>query len=482
MKAFTITQNTSFLTAASILQKVISFVYFTIIARVIGVENTGVYFFAITFTTIFTVVADFGMGPVLTREVARYPDRSEQYLHTAFWSKVMFGVISYGLVIFFINILDYPFLTKLLVSVSGITMFFDNLHAAFYSVFRARKNLIYESICIVGSQAITLLVGSLALFNHWPLYWLILAYTIPAFLNFIFSAFSLKKIYGLVYRCSFNFNIFKMFLGFALPFALAGIIGRLYSYSDSLLMSKMLSAQELGWWSVPYKISFAFQFVPVALSASVYPVMSELFLTQKEKIGDLFLKSWRYLFTIVFPISFGLIALATPIIIKLYKPQFAPAIPVLRILLVSLIFGYLSFITGATLNASNRQKTQTSLLAFALFINILANLLLLPKIGIMGAAYAALLSNIILSIGGFWFCRHLISIDLNVLFKYFNQTFWPAVLMALLAFYLSTKINFLLIIPLAAVFYGVLLFMVGGIDKNLIVKFYQKLLDSKKVI
>lgn len=482
MRAFTITQNTSFLTAASILQKVISFFYFTIIARVIGVENTGVYFFAITFTTIFTVVADFGMGPVLTREVARYPDKTEQYLHTAFWSKVMFGVVSYGLVIFFVNILNYSPLIKLLVSISGITMFFDNLHAAFYSVFRARKNLIYESFGIVFSQAITLVVGSLALFNHWHLYWLILAYTIPAFLNFIFSSYFLKKIYSLTYRLSFDYSVFKMFIGFAVPFALAGIIGRLYSYSDSLLMSKMLSSQELGWWSVPYKITFAFQFVPVALSASVYPVMSELFLTQKDKIGYLFLKSWRYLFTIVFPISFGLIALATPVIIKLYKPQFAPAIPVLRILLISLIFGYLSFITGATLNASNRQKTQTSLLAFALVANILANLILLPKIGIMGAAYSALLSNVILSVGGFLFCRSSISLDFRLLFKYFNQTFWPAIFMAIMAFYLSTKISFLIIIPLAAIMYGTLLFIFGGIDKALILKFYRKLLDSKKVV
>src|SRR3989344_4850127 len=113
--SYTVTQNTSFLTAASVLQKVISFVYFTFVARLIGVENTGVYFFAITFTTIFTVVADFGMGPVLTREAARYPDSSERYLNTVFWSKVFFGLAAYLLVVFFINIFNYPPVTKLLV-------------------------------------------------------------------------------------------------------------------------------------------------------------------------------------------------------------------------------------------------------------------------------------------------------------------------------------------------------------------------------
>src|SRR3989339_783155 len=184
MGSFTITQNTSFLTAASILQKVISFFYFTIIARVIGVENTGVYFFAITFTTIFTVVADFGMGPVLTREVARYPEKTDQYLHTAFWSKMMFGVASYILILFFVNIFNY------------------------------------ESIGVVFSQAITLIVGTLALYNHWHLYWLILAYTIPAFLNFIFSAYFLRKVYNLVYHWSFDYGVFKMFLSFAIPYAL----------------------------------------------------------------------------------------------------------------------------------------------------------------------------------------------------------------------------------------------------------------------
>jgi O-antigen/teichoic acid export membrane protein len=84
--SYTVAQNTSFLTIASVLQKVISFFYFIFVARMIQVEHTGVYFFAITFTTIFTVVADFGMGPVLTRETARFPDRAQSYFNTVFWT------------------------------------------------------------------------------------------------------------------------------------------------------------------------------------------------------------------------------------------------------------------------------------------------------------------------------------------------------------------------------------------------------------
>ena len=479
MKSFTVTQNTSFLTTASIVQKIISFVYFTFVARLIGVENTGVYFFAITFTTIFIVVADFGMGSILTREAARFPEESGRYLNIAFWSKVMFGLGAYLLAVFFINFFDYSTLTKQLVYLSGVTMFFDNLAAAFYSVLRARKNLIYESIAMVMAQGTTLLIGSAALFFHAPLYWLILAYTIPSFINVFHGAYFLKRAYGLWVGWHFDTAIFKIFLSLSWPFALAGIISRLYSYSDSILMSKMLTATELGYWSVPYKMTFAFQFLPVAVSTSIYPVMSNLYLNQKEKIGDLFLKSWRYLFAIVFPLTFGLGVLAKPVIVTLYKVQYLPAVPVLQILLVSLIFGFLSFITGATLNATNRQSTQTALLFVVLVVNIISNLILLPKLGIMGAALSALLSNIILCCGGYWFSKKEIMINGWQLLKYFNQTFFPAIVMAICTYLLSQKMYFIFVIPLSVIIYGILLLLSGAVDKVLIIKFYNKIFNKQ---
>ena len=464
--SYSVTQNTSFLTAASILQKVISFVYFTIIARIIGVGNTGQYFFAISFTTIFTVIADFGLGPVLTREVAKYPENSEKYLTTIFWTKMLFGFVSYGLVVIAINLLGYVVELKHLVYLSGITMLFDNLHTAFYSIFRARKNLIYESIGIVGSQLLTLIIGTTALLSHWSLIWLIIAYSIPSGLNVIYISFFLRRVYGLVYRCTFDTAIFKAFLSLAFPFALTGIIARLYAYTDTILISKMLGNEHLGWWSVPYKITFAFQFIPSALSASVYPVMSSLSLINPAKIGELFEKSWKYLFMIVFPLSLGLGVIAKPIILKLYGVSYLPSVSILQILLTSLVFGFLSFITGALLNATNHQKIQTLLFAVALAINVFANLMLLPQFGLTGAAVAALLGNLILCGGGFYFCRRLVPIAGWSLLKSILQTFIPAVIMAMIVYGVTQHVNFIVAIPIGIVVYGALLFVTGILTKN----------------
>jgi len=481
MSSYTVAQNTSFLTAASILQKVISFVYFTIIARVIGVGNTGEYFFAIAFTTIFTVIADFGMGPILTRETAKYPENSEKYLNTVFWTKVLFGLGAYFLVIFFINLLQYPISIRHLVYLSGVTMFFDNLHSAFYSVFRGRKNLIYESIGIVGSQFITLVIGSFALLNHWSLIWLIAAYTIPSCLNALYSGYFALRVYSLRLGLMWSKEIFKTFFLLALPFAIAGIISRLYAYTDSIIISKTLQKEHLGWWSVPYKITFAFQFIPVALSASVFPAMSSLLVADRARIGNLFEKSWRYLFAIVFPLSFGLIALSGPVITKLYTPAYLPAVSVLRILVISLIFGFLSFITGALLNATNHQKIQTALLGLALVVNVILNLLLLPKIGINGAAISALVGNITLWLGGYYFSSKYVKLSHRNIFKYANQALWPALIMAIVVYYLSLKINFIFTIPIGMVVYGILFFLAGGFNVSTIKNIWYKIRPKETI-
>jgi O-antigen/teichoic acid export membrane protein len=473
--AYTVAQNTSFLTVASVLQKIISFGYFILVARLIGVENTGQYFFAISFTTIFTVVADFGFAPVLTRETAKYPERSQDYLTTVFSIKFCFGILTFGLVFLATRLLGYGPALSALIFLSAVTMFFDNLQTSFFSIFRARKNLRYESVVVVLSQFTTMIIGTVSLLNHAPLIWLIGAYTIPSALFVLVSIFVVRRVYQLKLRFHFVPEIARGFARIAWPFALAGILGRLYSYSDSILMSKLLSPTELGYWSVPYKITFAFQFIPVALSASVYPAMSSLTVAEPQKIGQLFTKAWRYLFTLVFPLAFGLMAIAQPVIIKIYGQAYAPAVPVLRILLGSLIFSFLAFITGALLNATNNQSKQTAVIAMVLIINLALNFYAIPHWGILGAAWSAFISNIILATLGLYFSQRYIPIDKKILIKSCLQTLWPAALMAVGIYFLTLRINFFYTIPLGVLCYGGILWFTKVIDRELVTALFAKL-------
>jgi O-antigen/teichoic acid export membrane protein len=59
------------------------------------------------------------------------------------------------------------------------------------------------------------------------------------------------------------------------PFTLAAIFARIYSFADSIILSKLAGDTVVGWYSIAYKITFAFQFVPLALTAALYPKLSQ---------------------------------------------------------------------------------------------------------------------------------------------------------------------------------------------------------------
>ena len=188
MKIINIAKNTSYFTLALILQKIISFGYFIIIARAIGPENLGKYYFAISFTTVFSIFIDIGMSSVLIREVAKYQERAYNYLRNIIGLKLMLSVLSGGIVFILINLMGYPSLTKDLVYLSSLAMVLDSFTLVFFSVSRGFHNLSYESFAVAGYQLITLVLGVTFLKAGFSLRWLMGAVVIASLINFCYAA------------------------------------------------------------------------------------------------------------------------------------------------------------------------------------------------------------------------------------------------------------------------------------------------------
>ena len=394
-------KNTALMMAGSIGQKIISLLYFAIVARTIGVSNTGLYTAALAMSTIFVVFVDLGFTNVFIREAAKEPDKIQTYFSRVLAAKMICGVLSYGALAATLRLLDFEWEFKQLVYISGLTMLFDSFHLTAYGALRAYGNLKYESIALAGSQFLTLVLGSLFLSLRLPLYFLILAFTTASAANAIFAGFVLRRRYGLSLCPSFDRAEIKKLAYLTLPFALAAIFGRIYSYVDVVLLKKLASNAAVGYYSTPSKITFAFQFIPLALIASLYPRFSEYFVRDREKLAQMFAQSLKYLGLIALPLTVGIFILAPDIIVAAFTAEFLPSVLPLRILIISLLFSFISFPIGAFLNATNRQTMQTAITACVLAANITANLLLIPRYGAAGAAAAALLGNLLLGAVGY---------------------------------------------------------------------------------
>ncbi len=470
-----IAKNTTYLTFAYILQKVISFFYFIFIARMLGVDDVGKYTFAISFTTLSAVFIDWGLSQILIRESAKYKEKAQDYLSATLTFRLIASAVVYLLVFigigFFVNLSGYDPITKQLVYLSGIVMILDSFTLGFWSMFRGFQNLKYEAIAVVVNQIIVISVGSIALFLGLPLHFLIIAYVVGSLFNVFFSGISVKKKLNL----SLTFKVDKKLIWFLLklsfPFALLAIFGRIYGYVDQVLLYFLSGEKEIAWYTASYKMIFALQFIPSAFAAAIFPAMSSYFIRSHEKLKDLFDKSMAYLTVLAVPMMFGLASLADRIIKTAYGDEYIPSIIVLQILSIGLIFVFLNFPIGSLLNATDRQKTNTKLVGLTMVINLILNLILIPKFNYLGACIAFLFSHGFLFFAGLFVARKIIPYSKRLLLITFAKTILSGGLMSLAVVLLKPRVHLLISIGIGAAVYFIVMILTKGLDKKDLIEF-----------
>lgn len=229
----------------------------------------------------FLFFVDLGLSSVLIRESAKARERAQEFLSNVLGVKFILSFITYFAVILAINFLGYPPLTRAMVYLSGIVMILDSFHLSFYAVFRGLQNLKYEAVGVIIGQIFTIVVGSVSLFLGLPLYFLIIALICGSAFNFLYSGILLSRKARIIPRFQFDKKIILFLFKIAVPFALAGIFVKVYSYIDSVLLSKLAGDIFVGWWSIAFKITYAFQFIPMAFTASIFPAMAHYFVTDR---------------------------------------------------------------------------------------------------------------------------------------------------------------------------------------------------------
>ena len=469
----TMSHNVRSMTLASVGQKICAFIYFTILARYLGPEDVGKYVFTLSFAAIFVILIDLGLTSVLIREGARHKDRLEKYITTILSIKLPLGVFAYVLMILSVFLLGYGRGVIMMVALAGVTMFFDSMHMTFFGALRANGDLRYESWGMVGSQVASLILGLLCVQFDLPLVCFIGVFTLSSFLNLVFAIHVVRKKLQISCLPRFDRSTFIQVRTIAIPFAVAACAARVYSYVDSIILSKLAGDIAVGIYAIPYKITFAFQFIPLALIAPLYPVFSRLFKENKRELGDHFVQAVRYLAIIVFPLAIGLSVLAQDVIIGIYTVDYADSVLPLRILLVSLLFSFLGFPVGALLNACNRQATQTRIVLGVMLVNIVLNVVYISRFGAVAAASAALVGNMLLTIFGYCVVVRIITIRQVDFFYMLGKIFLTALVMGVLVWWSAETVSsFVRVLPVVGTFamivdfgirsfLGILLYVIG---------------------
>ncbi|MEO5928258.1 MAG: flippase [Patescibacteria group bacterium] len=386
-----VAKNAAWLMLATTGQKVLAFFSFIIVARLSGTDITGAYFYAISITSIFVTFADLGMTPVVIRAISGHREDGDRLLGAAIRAKGLLAPLASLGAMLFALLAGGDATIIATVGIACLVMTADSIHLVIYGALRGKQNLRPEAIgMFIGQSLSAVTAASAAYFKTGPV-GLAVALLLSSVWNVGWSLYQAKRLK--VIAAEPRKSDFRVLAREAIPFGLAGMAVKVYSYVDSLFLKHFHGVTDVGVYAVAYKLTYALQFLPLTFTAALYPALSAAFAKgEKEDVRNTFLGALRLMAAVGFVLTAGVSALAPRIIPLIYGEEFIAAVPALSVLPWVLLPIFMDFPIGALLNASHRAHLKTTAMLCTMVLNILLNLFLVPLFGPVGAAWAGVIS------------------------------------------------------------------------------------------
>ena len=204
---------------------------------------------------------------------------------------------------------------------------------------------------------------------------------------FIF-VISNKAVYSYTKRI-WSFKKLKEILKYGFPLVFAIWSYEILFIADRFILEGMIGSEQLGIYSLAYQVSQIPIFIAIGIRQIWNPIFYE---NMKNKTYDTVNKLVSvYLIFITF-IHVVIILFSKELIVLLVDDRFYAAIPVISIITSGIFFSSLLTISNSFLAYNNKFKTTSKIASFAALLNIVLNIVLIPLVGISGAAFATMIS------------------------------------------------------------------------------------------
>lgn len=368
------------------------------LARYLGPENFGILSYSQSFVFLFTAFAALGLDQIVVKYLVKENDKRDEILGTTFILRIIGFIIMFLFLIFVLHLTNNREITNSIILIIGTSILFQSLNGIdFY--FQSKvlsKYVVYTNIVVIitiGLIKITLIMIKSNLINF------AIVYLIETFLTAIGLLLCYKYNKLSIRKWKYNNIIAKELLRKSWPLIIGSLAAALYMKIDQIMIKEILNEKAVGLYSVSVKLSSIWLFVTVAITQTVFPSLVET----RKKSHKLFLQRLQLLYNLLMKIAIIVSILTTFyadfIVLTLFGEEYAESSKILVFYIWSIVFVFLSNGSWSYYLNENLEKFSSVRLIIGAIINIILNIYLIEIYGLLGAAYATLISY---SISGYF--------------------------------------------------------------------------------
>lgn len=386
--------NTSWVVGEKIIRSIVLLFVGVYVARYLGPEQFGMLSYAMSFVALFSIGATLGLESIVIRELVKDQTQKNQVLGSTFILKLIGSFLVLGIILIVLNFFPQEALITTIIIIITCSLIFKSFDVIEY-YFQAMVQSKYTAIVYFTQLIISSIVKVGFVFIKAPLLWFAGVILFDSFAIAVFLSLSFKMTIGNPVDWRVKKDVIFLMMKDAWPLMLAGLTVTVYMKIDQVMIKNMLDVTQVGFYAAAVRISEAWYFIPTVICSSVFPAI----IKAKQNDVKIYMRRLQELYTLMvwmsIPIAILVTLLGGKIITLLYGVEYAAAAEVLKIHIWASIFVFLGVASSSYLIAENYTKISFFRTFIGMIMNLVLNFFMIPKYGIIGAAWATVIAYIV---------------------------------------------------------------------------------------
>ncbi len=385
-------KNSSLLLIASIINNVMTFILTLFTARYLGAYDFGLISSATSLVGIFGIFCDLGLATYAVREVSRNKSLMSKYFGTVFFLRIIFSVVTCAIYLIFVLASNFTTEGTNVMILFAIYMFFNSLAFCNFSLFQSNEKMEYQTIGnVIYSVSVMLIIVVIILFGC-NVTMVAAGYPIAITLSFIYTVYIVRKHYPR-FKVVLERSFLRELISKGIPFGITSVFTSIYFWIALIILTYTAGSTAVGLFSSSQKLLLVVAAVFTLISNAIFPVMSELFTTDRKKLTGLYHKLMKYMLILGIPMASLCSIFNTDVINLIYGSEYVVGSGALTILIWAGVFMFLSSICSTLLGAINRQATVTRIAAVGAGFSVVVNSILIMRYSYIGAGISTVLTE-----------------------------------------------------------------------------------------
>ena len=370
------------------------------VQNIVGASEFGFYFSLLNFSLLLNIVLDFGITNYNNRNVAQNHNILSKHLSSIVALKFLLAIVYAIISISVALIIGYDERQMLILGILIFNQFLLSMILYLRSNISGLQFFKTDSVVSVLDRLIMIIICAVLIWGNvtskqMRIEWFVLAQTAAYLITALIAFFIVLSKAGF-FKLNFDIKFFRVFLKQSYPYALLILLMAFYNRIDSVMLERILpnGKEQAGIYAQAYRILEAASMFGYLFAVLLLPMFAKM-IKKKDSVEGLSQLSFS---VIIVPAVVAIsicVFYSHEIMDLMYLEHIDISSRILSVIMIG--FGGIctTYIFGTLLTANGSLKYLNIMAACGMILNVMLNLILIPRYQVMGAAFSSMITQIL---------------------------------------------------------------------------------------